>query len=123
MKRIFFFFSSRRRHTRLQGDWSSDVCSSDLPRTRGEISRTSGGDEPCPAVGAPRQARPCPRRAHAYLRLVHRGLRHRQSEKRKGAVERVGMSPWIWPVKTSITFPKYRTYAVGRCNQAALLIL
>src|SRR5205807_3927523 len=26
----FFFFSSRRRHTRLQGDWSSDVCSSDL---------------------------------------------------------------------------------------------
>src|SRR5205807_5281221 len=25
------FFSSRRRHTRLQGDWSSDVCSSDLP--------------------------------------------------------------------------------------------
>src|SRR5256885_10703518 len=28
----FFFFSSRRRHTRLQGDWSSDVCSSDLLR-------------------------------------------------------------------------------------------
>src|SRR6266850_3959478 len=28
---LFFFFSSRRRHTRLQGDWSSDVCSSDLP--------------------------------------------------------------------------------------------
>src|SRR5256885_7392273 len=27
-----FFFSSRRRHTRLQGDWSSDVCSSDLRR-------------------------------------------------------------------------------------------
>src|SRR5256885_3670903 len=28
---LLFFFSSRRRHTRLQGDWSSDVCSSDLP--------------------------------------------------------------------------------------------
>src|SRR5205807_5599245 len=27
---FFFFFSSRRRHTILQGDWSSDVCSSDL---------------------------------------------------------------------------------------------
>src|SRR5256885_7866112 len=27
---VCFFFSSRRRHTRLQGDWSSDVCSSDL---------------------------------------------------------------------------------------------
>src|SRR5256885_11751959 len=39
----FFFFSSRRRHTRLQGDWSSDVCSSDLvapPRVPG-ISRLS----------------------------------------------------------------------------------
>src|SRR5256885_4660191 len=29
-RRHCFFFSSRRRHTRLQGDWSSDVCSSDL---------------------------------------------------------------------------------------------
>src|SRR5205807_2714978 len=29
---IYFFFSSRRRHTRLQGDRSSDVCSSDLER-------------------------------------------------------------------------------------------
>ena len=27
---VFFFFSSRRRHTRLRRDWSSDVCSSDL---------------------------------------------------------------------------------------------
>src|SRR5574337_549228 len=29
-KSFVFFFSSRRRHTRLSGDWSSDVCSSDL---------------------------------------------------------------------------------------------
>src|SRR5207245_8791746 len=28
-----FFFSSRRRHTRCYRDWSSDVCSSDLPQT------------------------------------------------------------------------------------------
>src|SRR5262249_59412408 len=27
---VLFFFSSRRRHTRLVSDWSSDVCSSDL---------------------------------------------------------------------------------------------
>src|SRR5437867_6785458 len=31
---IFFFFSSRRRHTRSYGDWSSDVCSSDLQRAQ-----------------------------------------------------------------------------------------
>src|SRR5438132_6810090 len=30
----FFFFSSRRRHTRSLCDWSSDVCSSDLRRGR-----------------------------------------------------------------------------------------
>src|SRR5438093_6695967 len=29
---VGFFFSSRRRHTRLVSDWSSDVCSSDLVR-------------------------------------------------------------------------------------------
>src|SRR5699024_2869352 len=28
---FIFFFSSRRRHTRSKRDWSSDVCSSDLP--------------------------------------------------------------------------------------------
>src|SRR5207248_7285524 len=28
---LIFFFSSRRRHTMSYGDWSSDVCSSDLP--------------------------------------------------------------------------------------------
>src|SRR6266511_3645887 len=29
---LFFFFSSRRRHTRFSRDWSSDVCSSDLDK-------------------------------------------------------------------------------------------
>src|ERR1019366_4250502 len=33
----FFFFSSRRRHTRLVSDWSSDVCSSDLELFLGGI--------------------------------------------------------------------------------------
>src|SRR5256886_7191950 len=32
--RFLFFFSSRRRHTRFDCDWSSDVCSSDLSRRR-----------------------------------------------------------------------------------------
>src|SRR5271167_2969211 len=30
VRQMFFFFSSRRRHTRSKRDWSSDVCSSDL---------------------------------------------------------------------------------------------
>src|SRR5438046_10235615 len=44
---IFFFFSSRRRHTRLVSDWSSDVCSSDLRDARsllqGEGRAVAGG--------------------------------------------------------------------------------
>src|SRR5262245_46117360 len=36
---FFFFFSSRRRHTRCLSDWSSDVCSSDLPRPTGKATR------------------------------------------------------------------------------------
>src|SRR5688500_19892393 len=38
-----FFFSSRRRHTRLQGDWSSDVCSSDLQTDASINPGNSGG--------------------------------------------------------------------------------
>src|SRR6266487_6025471 len=53
-----FFFSSRRRHTRWTGDWSSDVCSSDLtgaklrtamPRRRG-TGRSAVGLQPAPAA-------------------------------------------------------------------------
>src|SRR5215217_8719312 len=35
---LFFFFSSRRRHTRYWRDWSSDVCSSDLRARVGGVS-------------------------------------------------------------------------------------
>src|SRR5215208_4362720 len=44
---IFFFFSSRRRHTRWPRDWSSDVCSSDLPPPGGEeTSQTLSAPDP-----------------------------------------------------------------------------
>src|ERR1039457_6166501 len=42
----FCFFSSRRRHTRLQGDWSSDVCSSDLSRHLPRRHRRGGSRGP-----------------------------------------------------------------------------
>src|SRR5437867_13434694 len=44
---FFFFFSSRRRHTRSYGDWSSDVCSSDL--FRGFAKAAEGKAELSPA--------------------------------------------------------------------------
>src|SRR5690606_37932830 len=37
MAPYFFFFSSRRRHTRFSRDWSSDVCSSDLVPLTGPV--------------------------------------------------------------------------------------
>src|ERR671918_844563 len=51
---LIFFFSSRRRHTRLQGDWSSDVCSSDLLELDRPFSRfywTNVADRELPFVG------------------------------------------------------------------------
>src|SRR5256885_5069926 len=42
---VCFFFSSRRRHTRLQGDWSSDVCSSDLLCTLPNFVVMAAADE------------------------------------------------------------------------------
>src|SRR6266511_5923623 len=46
----FFFFSSRRRHTRFSRDWSSDVCSSDLAdRPRDAAVLLEGWAKPRPA--------------------------------------------------------------------------
>src|SRR5437867_9225772 len=59
---FFFFFSSRRRHTRSYGDWSSDVCSSDLLSTLDEL----GAD----------QARGLRHRARLWIDRRHVVLRH-----------------------------------------------
>src|SRR5256886_3756201 len=40
---LMFFFSSRRRHTRFDCDWSSDVCSSDLQKNLGALVVDIGG--------------------------------------------------------------------------------
>src|SRR2546430_2985762 len=48
---FIFFFSSRRRHTRFDCDWSSDVCSSDL--TRPEASKEGFHDQGQRAVSKP----------------------------------------------------------------------
>src|SRR5690242_20922347 len=53
---MFCFFSSRRRHTRLTCDWSSDVCSSDLdPPCRPDARPAADRDSRSAAV-APRPA-------------------------------------------------------------------
>src|SRR5207248_8039338 len=99
-----FFFSSRRRHTRSYGDWSSDVCSSDLRGrhstvvTAGAIRTTSGGPfhDALEATGkvspayrrAPRQPRPAVRSPSGRQRTSVREIG------RASCRERV----WIWVV-------------------------
>src|SRR5256885_5425178 len=98
---ITFFFSSRRRHTRLQGDWSSDVCSSDLVDTGAERWRVpSNGLAPIahtddtvvvgPAMGASGGVGSLDRRTGA--RRWMNGLR--SEERRVGKEGRSRWSPY-----------------------------
>src|SRR2546430_7200291 len=52
---LHFFFSSRRRHTRFDCDWSSDVCSSDLRQTI--AAHATIGSHPPAASSLPRKKR------------------------------------------------------------------
>src|SRR5690606_4851235 len=47
----FFFFSSRRRHTRFSRDWSSDVCSSDWDGDAAPVVAGPAAGHPQPAAG------------------------------------------------------------------------
>src|SRR6266487_3368288 len=72
-----FFFSSRRRHTRWTGDWSSDVCSSDLcPRANKSYSDCAGS-----------------RRSPSIARIA-RALGQRSEERRVGKECRSRWSPY-----------------------------
>src|SRR5437762_5507120 len=80
----YFFFSSRRRHTRYIGDWSSDVCSSDLA-----VRRAAAQDELL-AVGEERALGLEQAGAHLRLRTGDRagaeevaGADRRRSEERR----------------------------------------
>src|SRR3989449_2511264 len=83
---IFFFFSSRRRHTRCSRDWSSDVCSSDLGITVyalvvipiGHFSTLAGGV----ALGV-MMVPVALRSTEEFLRLVPDSLREARSEERR----------------------------------------
>src|SRR5207248_4976315 len=90
-----FFFSSRRRHTRSYGDWSSDVCSSDLGRTfrqlRGSAERETIGETsrvPSRLRGRPQTLFPLQRTFLCRERtsvLAHR--HHRDQKKWQGKRE------------------------------------
>src|SRR2546429_1325207 len=92
---MFFFFSSRRRHTRCSRDWSSDVCSSDLVAVRGlrhllcgaldaEVSRRlrfSRGDGGDPAGRALERSEEHTSELQSRLHLVCRLLLEKKKKK------------------------------------------
>src|SRR5262249_56256218 len=82
--RFVFFFSSRRRHTRLVSDWSSDVCSSDL-------AGASAARQPAAPVGDPRRERAAPagRRSRGHEPA-------RSEERRVGKEWRSRGARWDW---------------------------
>src|SRR5688572_32515810 len=69
---VFFFFSSRRRHTRFDCDWSSDVCSSDL-------QKATSANQPPRHLEAPNLPPRSPWRLRSEERRVGKECRSRWS--------------------------------------------
>src|SRR5256885_9786117 len=96
VSRFLFFFSSRRRHTRLQGDWSSDVCSSDLPVVNAVFLQIFGPFvATCPYSAALARCAPGEADAQPTLVMVVADLtRERSEERRVGKECRSRWSPY-----------------------------
>src|SRR5438045_6143317 len=86
---FLFFFSSRRRHTRCLSDWSSDVCSSDLP---------SSFLKTCPAVT----------KYHFPSRMTKKPEQVRSEERRVGKECRSRWSPYHEKKKKKMKMDKQK---------------
>src|SRR5260221_6414731 len=96
---IFFFFSSRRRHTRSLCDWSSDVCSSDLPqRGTGAVGVLRLRASPALRASCSAQNDNCQRHGMGGrcggVRRLGQILRARSEERRVGKECRSRWSPY-----------------------------
>src|SRR2546427_1680335 len=91
---VFFFFSSRRRHTRFDCDWSSDVCSSDLEKP--QIRCKNGwGCEPARCTRMSPDRHETDARHHSITASAQGA--YRAPTRKRGAVERRrGDSPALW---------------------------
>src|SRR3990167_10989119 len=98
MRPCFFFFSSRRRHTRFDCDWSSDVCSSDLGAFA-LLRHVRAGESTAAINIASAPAIP--------LRLLNHW------DNLDGSVERgyAGQSLWDWWTLPDFKDPRYDDYA------------
>src|SRR2546430_4353553 len=96
---LLFFFSSRRRHTRFDCDWSSDVCSSDLYSNaawwRGEVRPTRGHGRAPAAVRGRSGSQTAVLRPGAEARMTASArTSYRSEERRVGKECRSRWSPY-----------------------------
>src|SRR5256886_7672622 len=94
----FFFFSSRRRHTRFDCDWSSDVCSSDLWSSSSFASDFQMAVSPKTSLNQRRNASALTSLLNRRFRLLPNSLeaqpRWRSEERRVGKECRSRWSPY-----------------------------
>src|SRR3546814_15268797 len=92
----FFFFSSRRRHTRCAlVNWSSDVCSSDLSRVDGGLATGGVACEPAPDQRVHLAAHPPPPPPEAHAEPAQG--RGDPSRLRHSRGEAPDQPPVVWP--------------------------
>src|SRR2546430_7266332 len=99
----FFFFSSRRRHTRFDCDWSSDVCSSDLTTScRRQSSPSSRHALPPVQAFVPR--RRCTQSLHVASGALKR-LRDRKSTRLNSSHSQISYAVFCLKKKKNLTHP------------------
>src|SRR5690606_40241726 len=80
-------FSSRRRHTRVSRDWSSDVCSSDLGASRRRPADRRAPVSKAPARSAKKKEAPAKDEALARKDVAHRTMEEAAEELARLAAE------------------------------------
>src|SRR5437764_10700615 len=94
----FLFFASRRRHTRYIGDWSSDVCSSDLifyschPIERAWRGRSKISER----VGVQSQSRGVKFRGNEQIRIGSRGVQGLNGQQIRAQIGRASCRERVW---------------------------
>src|SRR5690606_40832883 len=86
---LLCFFSSRRRHTRFSRDWSSDVCSSDLPEQACNAVEQRGPLQQCTGVFG--QKLPAHIFVARLIRMCVEGNAQHASRPRRSEERRVGI--------------------------------
>src|SRR5574338_121359 len=120
------FFSSRRRHTRCHGDWSSDVCSSDLgSQPYGEIleREATPQDIESPSAACKMSAEAilqAYQRKHHFPLLILRLVNQVGARMRRGVIAdfvSMAKTPWCEACGCYVQHPRLNSHFVHCCDR------